>query len=41
MICDMRWAGHVALMGVRRDAYRVLLGRLDGNIQLGRPRCSW
>jgi hypothetical protein len=23
----MRWAGHVALMGDRRGAYRVLVGR--------------
>jgi hypothetical protein len=41
MICDMRWAGHVAFIGVRIDAYMILLGRLDGNRQLGRPSCSW
>jgi len=41
MICDMRWAGHVAHMEVRRDAYTILLGRLDGKRQRGRPRCSW
>jgi len=25
----MRWAGHVARMGKRRDAYRVSAGRAD------------
>jgi hypothetical protein len=27
----MRWAGQVACMGDRRGAYRVLIGRTDGN----------
>jgi hypothetical protein len=26
----MRWAGHVARMGDRRDAYRVWVGKLEG-----------
>jgi len=26
----MRWTGHVACMGERRDAYRALLRRLEG-----------
>ena len=26
----MRWAGHVARMGERRGAYRVLVGRTEG-----------
>lgn len=26
----MRWAGHVALMGERRGASRVLVGRPEG-----------
>jgi len=34
----MRWAGHVACMGERRGAYRVLVGRLKGKRRLGRPR---
>jgi hypothetical protein len=25
----MRWAGHVARMGARRNAYRILVGKLD------------
>jgi len=26
----IRWAGHVARMGERRDVYRVLVGKPDG-----------
>jgi len=28
-------------MGERRVAYRVLVGRTEGKISLGRPRCRW
>jgi len=34
----MRWAGHVARMGEERGVYRVLMGKLEGKIPLGRPR---
>jgi hypothetical protein len=34
----MRWAGHVARMGRARGVCRVLVGRPEGKIQLGRPR---
>jgi hypothetical protein len=37
----MRWAGHVARMGVERGVHRVLVGKADGKRQLGRPRCRW
>jgi len=37
----MRWAGHVARMGVERGAYRVLVGKPEGRRPLGRPRRSW
>jgi hypothetical protein len=37
----MRWAGHVAHRGDRRGAYRILVGRPDGKIPLGRPRHRW
>jgi hypothetical protein len=37
----MRWVGHVARMGVRRDAYRVLVGKPEGRRPLGRPRHRW
>jgi hypothetical protein len=33
----MRWSGHVARMGERRDAYRVLVERPEGRRLLGRP----
>jgi len=37
----MRWAGHVACLGERTGAYRVLEGKLEGKRQLGRPRRRW
>jgi hypothetical protein len=37
-IVKMRWAGHVARMGAKRNAYRILVGKPEGMRQLGRPR---
>ncbi|KAJ4425878.1 hypothetical protein ANN_27504 [Periplaneta americana] len=37
----LRWAGHVARMGESRNAYRVLVVRLEGKRPLGRPRRRW
>jgi hypothetical protein len=37
----MRWMGHVAYMGERRAAYRILTGRPGGRRPLGRPRHRW
>jgi hypothetical protein len=37
----MRWAGHVAQMGEKRKAYRLLMGKPEGRRPLGRPRCRW
>jgi hypothetical protein len=37
----MRWAGNVARMGATRNAYRILVGKPEGNIPLGRPRRRW
>ena len=37
----MRWAGHVARMGEERGLYRVLVGKPEGRIPLGRPRRRW
>jgi hypothetical protein len=34
----MRWAGHVAPMGAKRNAYRILVGKPEGKRLLGRPR---
>jgi hypothetical protein len=33
----MRWAGHVAHMGERRDVYRVLVWKSQGTDHLGIP----
>ena len=35
----MRWARHVARMGERRGAYRVLVGKPEGKRTLGRSMC--
>jgi len=35
------WVGHVASMGQRRGAYRVLVGIYDRKRPLGRPRLRW
>jgi hypothetical protein len=37
----MRLVGHVARMGEKRNAYRLLLGKLEGRRPLGRPRRRW
>jgi hypothetical protein len=34
---SMRWEGHVARMGEKRNAYRLLVGKRP----LGRPRRRW
>jgi len=37
----MVWAGHVAQMGDRKGAYRVLVGRPDWSSPLGRCCHRW
>jgi hypothetical protein len=37
----MRWAEHVARMGWKRNAYRVLVGNLEGMRPIRRPRGRW
>jgi hypothetical protein len=37
----MRWAGHVARMGEKRNAYGLLMGTPEGKRPLGRPRRRW
>jgi hypothetical protein len=34
----IRWARHVARMGKKRNAYRILVGMPEGKRPLGRPR---
>jgi hypothetical protein len=36
----MRWAGHVARMGEKRNAHRLLVGKPEGKRPLGRPRLT-
>jgi len=35
----IRWVLHVSCMGVRTDAYRVLVGKPEGKRPLEIPRC--
>jgi hypothetical protein len=37
----MRWTRHVARMGKKRNAYRILVVKPEGKRPLGRPRCRW
>jgi hypothetical protein len=37
----MRWAGHVARIGEKRNVYRLLVGNTEGKRPLGRPRRRW
>jgi hypothetical protein len=37
----MRWAGHVARMGEKMNAYRILVGKPEGKRPLGRLRRRW
>jgi hypothetical protein len=37
----MRWAGHAARMGEKRNACRILAGKPEGKRPLGRPRRRW
>ena len=36
----MRWTGHVACMGEKRDTFRVLMGKPEGKRPLGSPRAG-
>jgi hypothetical protein len=37
----MGWAGHVARIGEKRNAFRILVGKPEGKRPLGRPRRRW
>jgi hypothetical protein len=37
----MRWAGHVACIGEKTNANRILVGKPEGKRPIGRPRCRW
>jgi hypothetical protein len=36
-----RWAGHVARIEEKRNAYRLLVGKTEGKRPLERPRRRW
>jgi hypothetical protein len=37
----MRWEGHVARIGEKRDAYRILMRKPEGKRPIGGPRRRW
>jgi hypothetical protein len=37
----MRWVEHVARMGEKRNAYKLLVGKPEGKRPVGRPRHRW
>jgi hypothetical protein len=37
----MKWAGHVAHMGEKRNTYRILVGKPEGKRPLERSRRRW
>jgi hypothetical protein len=37
----MRWAGHVARIGEKRNVYTLYVGKPEGKRPLGRPRRRW
>jgi hypothetical protein len=37
----MIWAGHIARMGEKKNAYRILVGKLEGKRPLERSRRRW
>jgi hypothetical protein len=37
----MRWAGHVARIGEKRNVSRLLVGKPEGRRPLARLRCRW
>jgi hypothetical protein len=37
----IRWAEHIARIGEKRDAYRLLVGKPEGKKPLGKLKCKW
>jgi hypothetical protein len=38
---SMKWAGNVARMGAKMNAYKILVGKPEGKRSLRRRRCRW
>jgi hypothetical protein len=37
----IRWERHAGRMGMKRNVYRILVGKPEGKRKLGRPRRTW
>jgi hypothetical protein len=37
----MEWEGHVTRKGEKRNAYKILVGKPEWKITLGRPKHRW
>jgi hypothetical protein len=37
----MRWAWHIARIGEKRNAYKILVGKPEKKRSLGRPKRRW
>jgi hypothetical protein len=37
----MKWSGHLALMGEKRNTCSVLVSKLEGKRRLSKPRHTW
>jgi hypothetical protein len=37
----MRWAGHAARMGEKRNVYRILVGKWEDNIKMEVTEIGW
>jgi hypothetical protein len=37
----IRWVGHVARMGAKKNGFKILVGNPEGKRSLGIPRCRW
>jgi hypothetical protein len=41
IVCEMMWVGHVAHIGVKGTAYKLLVRKPEGKRPLGRSRHRW
>jgi hypothetical protein len=37
----IRWVGHEARIGLKKNTYRISVGKVEGKRPLGRPRRRW
>lgn len=37
----MRWAGRVVRIGEIRSVWKMLIGKPEGKMPIGRPTCRW